>query len=94
MSSYITVPADQTSFILSGNGSGAKGDYLERITIKSGFGIIGRVDINDGSTTINLTNASIGEGVYVIPLGIYSKEGPWSVNTQLGVSVIATGDFT
>jgi len=50
----------------------------------------------DGSTshTILPNNVGGGLGVYVIPMGAISRNGPWKITTGAGVEVLALGIFS
>ena len=93
-SSYETVAASQTDQVIGA--TGAVGDYLASLVIVVSTAATAQVSIKDGSTSITVFPNSPGNGIgtYVIPLGLFSVSGAWSVTTGAGSAVIATGKFT
>jgi len=92
---YETVAASQTDQICGS--TGAAGDYLHCVICDVATAATAQVDIQDGTNTaINILTNLPGNGIgtYVIPLGIRSRQGAWSITTAAGVSVIAIGKFT
>lgn len=92
---YETVAAGQTDQVCGT--VGAAGDYLHSVVCVVATAATATTSIQDGSdTAINVLPNSPGGGVgtYVIPLGLRSRTGAWSITTGAGVSVIAVGRFT
>lgn len=89
---YETVAASQTAQVLGG--TGAKGDYLHAIVAVVATAATSTISILDGATSISLMAANTPIGTYVIPLGLRSANGAWSVTTGAGVSVIGVGRFS
>ena len=94
---YETVAKSQTGQVLGG--TGAQGDYLERIIIIPETTAAGAVALLDGSTSTTLhvgggTTALVSLEPLTVHLGAYSKNGAWSVTTGDNVHVIAVGQFT
>lgn len=92
---YETVAASQTAQVLGANGS--RLDFLESILVVPASTTAGAVTILDGSTSIIVyTGGTVGADLtpILIPLGLCSKTGPWSITTGAGVSVIAVGKFS
>lgn len=90
---YETVAASQTAQVLGG--TGAIGDFLERLVITVGTAATAAVSILDGATSIAIMPNSPGGGVgvYVVAIGAVSKNGPWKVTTGAGSTVVAVGAF-
>ena len=90
---YETVAASQTAQVLGG--TGATGDYLERVIITVNIAATSTVTILDGATSIALMPAVVGGGVgvYTIPIQCASASGPWKITTGAGVTVIGVGIF-
>lgn len=91
---YETVAASQTAQVLGG--TGAKGDYLDKLILVVSTAATAATSILDGSTSIAVFPNSPGGGIgtYEIPLGMLSVTGPWKVTTGAGVAVIAVGTFS
>ena len=89
---YETVAASQTAQVLGS--TGAKGDYLHRVTITVGTALTGTVALLDGATSYALTAASTPIGVYSIEINAKSVSGAWSITTGAGATVLAVGAFT
>lgn len=90
---YETVAASQTGQVLGL--IGAAGDYIERLVIIPATTSPGLVTILDGSTSIPIMVAGTTTiAPIVVPLGMTSSNGAWSVTTGANVSVIAIGRFT
>jgi hypothetical protein len=92
--SYEHVAASQTAQVLGG--TGAVGDYLQRLICTVSTAATSAVTILDGATShVVLPNAvGSGVGVYVIEIGAASSSGAWKVTTGAGVEVIAVGIFS
>lgn len=92
---YETVAASQTGQVLGT--TGAKGDYIEGLLIIPATTSPGNVLVLDGATSITVFTggaSSVGSLTpFVVPLGVTSVSGPWSVTTGASVSVIAVGRF-
>lgn len=89
---YETVAASQTAQVLGG--TGAKGDYLDKIIVTVNVAATSTLAILDGATSINIMPATTPLGVYVIPFNAISASGAWSVTTGAGVTVIGVGKFS
>ena len=89
---YETVAASQTAQVLGG--TGAIGDYLDKVIVNVATAATSTVSIVDGSTSISLVSANTPIGTYSISLGIASTNGAWKVTTGAGVSVIGVGIFS
>ena len=92
---YEHVAVSQTAQVLGG--TGATGDYLDKIVCTVSTAATSAVIILDGSGfshTILPNNVGGGVGVYVISLGAISRNGPWKVTTAAGVEVLAVGIFS
>ena len=92
---YETVAASQTDQVLGG--TGAAGDYLEKLILVVTTALTAAVSIKDGAgSAIAVFPNSPGGGVgtYVVPMDILSTSGAWSVTTGAGVAGIAVGRFT
>jgi hypothetical protein len=92
---YETVAASQTDQVLGG--TGAAGDYLERLICVVATAATAAVSLEDG-TGANMSvlpnSPGGGVGTYVIDFGVASAIGGWEVTTGAGVTVIAIGSFT
>lgn len=91
---YEHVAASQTAQVLGG--TGAIGDYLDKIICTVSTAATSSVAVLDNSTshTILPNNVGGGLGVYVIPMGAISRNGPWKITTGAGVEVLALGIFS
>lgn len=91
---YEHVAASQTAQVLGG--TGAIGDYLDKLICTVSTAATSSVAVLDGSTSHTLlpNNVGGGLGVYVIPMGAISRNGPWKVTTGAGVEVLALGIFS
>lgn len=91
---YEHVAVSQTAHVLGG--TGAIGDYLDKIICTVSTAATSSVAVLDGSTshTILPNNVGGGLGVYVIPMGAISRNGPWKITTGAGVEVLALGIFS
>lgn len=91
---YEHVAVSQTAHVLGG--TGAIGDYLDKIICTVSTAATSSVAVLDGSTshTILPNNVGGGLGVYVIPMGAISRTGPWKITTGAGVEVLALGIFS
>lgn len=89
---YETVAASQTGQVLGG--TGARGDYLQRLIISVATAATSTVTLLDGATSIVIAAANTPIGVYSIEFGTRSASGAWSVTTGAGVTVIAVGRFS
>lgn len=102
---YNTVAANVTAQALTDltNGAaaaigGAKGDYLDMLTITPSSTSPGPVTILDGVTSIPVFAGGSSSLGGLVPFNVYlqmfSQNGPWSITTGGNVTVIATGLFT
>lgn len=91
---YEHVAVSQTAQVLGG--TGAIGDYLDKLICTVSTAATSSVAVLDGSTshTILPNNVGGGLGVYVIPMGAISRNGPWKITTGAGVEVLALGIFS
>lgn len=91
---YEHVAVSQTAHVLGG--TGAIGDYLDKLICTVSTAATSSVAVLDGSTshTILPNNVGGGLGVYVIPMGAISRNGPWKITTGAGVEVLALGIFS
>lgn len=89
---YETVAASQTAQVLGG--TGATGDYLDKLVISVATAASGTVTLLDGATSIVITAANTPIGVYSVLIGARSVTGPWKVTTGAGATVIAVGRFS
>lgn len=91
---YEHVAVSQTAQVLGG--TGAIGDYLDKLICTVSTAATSSVAVLDGSTshTILPNNVGGGLGVYVIPIGAISRNGPWKITTGAGVEVLALGIFS
>lgn len=93
--SYETVAASQTDQVLGT--TGAVGDWLEAVLCVVVTAANSLVQIQDGAgdpITVFPDNPGSGIGSYYVPIGAKSTGGAWSITTDSGVSVLATGRFT
>jgi hypothetical protein len=91
---YETVAASQTAQVLGG--TGATGDFIDRLVITVNTAASAAVTLLDGATSIAIMPNSPGGGVgvYVVPLMMCSNTGPWKVTTGAGSTVVAVGIFS
>jgi len=92
--SYEIIAANQTDVPLGT--VGAKNDFVEGLLAVVTTPATSQVQIRDGGGarfTVFPNSPGGGVGTYTIPLGLTSKDGPWSITTGAGVSVIAIGVF-
>ena len=92
---YETVAASQTDQVLGQ--TGAAGDWLEGVLCVVVTAANSAVSIKDGSGSdivVFPDNPGSGIGSYYVPIGAKSTAGAWSVTTDSGVSVVATGRFS
>lgn len=89
---YETVAASQTAQVLGG--TGAIGDYIQRLIVTIATSATGTVALLDNATSIPITAANTPIGVYVVDLGMRSASGAWKVTTGAGATVIAVGRFS
>lgn len=91
---YEHVAVSQTAHVLGG--TGAIGDYLDKIICTVSTAATSSVAVLDGSTshTILPNNVGGGVGVYVIPIHGISRNGSWKITTGAGVEVLALGIFS
>ena len=88
-----------TSAVLSGGGGGEKGDFIAGILVVPSSLSPGAITIQDGSgstITIFAGGASSLSNLvsFLVPLGIKSTAGPWTVTVGAAASVLVTGGFT
>ncbi len=93
---YETVAASQT---LQGLGSvGNAGDYLDYLMVVPSSVSPGAIVIGDGDVSITVfeggANSLSNLVPFMIPLGLTSQHGPWTMTTGVNLSVIALGNFT
>lgn len=93
---YETVAASQTGQALGA--AGAKGDYLDHLVIVPASTSPGAVTIIDNATSIAVFPGGASSlttlAPIIVPLGVTSKSGAWSITTGANVSVIACGQFS
>jgi hypothetical protein len=89
---YETVAASQTAQVLGG--TGAVGDYLQRLVITVTATATSTVTLLDNTTSIPVMVATTPVGVYSVEYNTASASGPWKVTTGAGVSVVAVGTFS
>ncbi len=89
---FETVAASQDQAL---GAAGARGDFIKRLIIVPTAASPGSVTIEDAATQIPIFQGGTSDvRPIVIELDIFSKEGGWSVQTGLNVTVIAVGKFT
>jgi len=95
-SEYEKVAASQTDQALGA--TGASGDLINGILVIPATTAPGAITLKDGATSILVFTggtASVSNLVpFLIPLGIRSVSGAWSLTTGANVSCVAIGDFT
>lgn len=93
---YETVAASATDQALGA--SGGAGNLINGILVIPATTAPGAITLKDGATGILVFTggaASVSNLVpFLIPLGIRSVSGAWSLTTGANVSCIAIGDFT
>ena len=90
---YETVAVSQTGQVLGG--TGAIGDYVQRLIINTITVATAGVTLIDGSTSIVIQTAASGViGVQSVEIGVASVSGAWSVTTGAGATVVAVGIFS
>ena len=93
---YEHVAASQTAQVLGG--TGAKGDYIQRLVCTITSATTGNVVVVDGSGTGVLTHtlvpANHGIGTVNLELNAISQDGAWKITTGAGVEVMAIGIFS
>lgn len=91
---YEHVAVSQTAQVLGG--TGAVGDYLDKLICSVSTAATSSVIIIDGafSHTILPNNVGGGVGVYMIPIHGISRTSGWKVTTAAGVEVLALGIFS
>ena len=90
---YETVAVSQTGQVLGG--TGATGDYVQRLIINTITVLTAGVTLIDGSTSIVIQTAASGViGVQSVEIGVASVSGAWSVTTGAGATVVAVGIFS
>ena len=92
---YETVAASQTAQVLGA--TGGIGDYISGILVIPATTSPGVVTLLDGGTSIAVFvggASSVSNLVpFLIPLGVKSVSGPWSITTGANVSAIGIGNF-
>jgi hypothetical protein len=97
-STYKTVAASQTAFVLGA--TGAVGDYLAGLLIVPGTAAAGAVSITDGSGSAISVFAGGGTTAlsdlkpFMVPIGAVTTSGAWKVTTGANVTAIGIGKFT
>ena len=89
---YETVAASQTAQVLGG--TGAAGDYLDKLIVTVATAASGTVTLLDNATSIPITAANTPIGVYTVLIGARSVSGAWKITTGAGATVIAVGRFS
>lgn len=89
---YETVAASQTGQVLGT--AGARGDYLHRLIISVATSATSTVTLIDNATSIVVMAANTAIGVYSVEFNMYSQNGPFSITTGAGATVIAIGKFS
>lgn len=93
---YESVAASQTDVALGA--TGAAGDYIAALVIQPAGTAPGAVTLKDGASTVyswpGTSSYPADLRPLIVPLGIKSKSGAWTVTTGANVSVLAEGDFT
>jgi len=90
---YETVAVSQTGQVLGG--TGATGDYVQRLIINTITVLTAGVTLIDGSTSIVIQTAASGViGVQSVEIGVASVTGPWKITTGAGATVVAVGIFS
>lgn len=91
---YETVAAGQTAQALGV--TGITGDILECLIIVPETTAAGTVALLDGTTSMNVFVTGTLSDLHpiVLPFGMKSRTGKWSVTTGANVHVIAIGQFS
>jgi len=90
---YETIAASQTAQVLGG--TGAVGDYLQRLIITCNNNTAASVTLTDGSLTgVLIVPATTPVGIYSIQIGACSASGAWKITTGSGVTVMTVGIFS
>ena len=89
---YETVAASQTNQVLGG--TGAVGDYVERLIVTVNTAATSTVSLIDNATTVMTVPANTPIGVYSIEVNAASASGSWRVTTGAGATVLAVGIFS
>lgn len=91
---YETVAASQTGQVLGG--TGAKGDYIQRLIVSVNTVATATVTLLDGATSYTLMTgaATLVPGAYSLEIGAASNVGAWSITTGAGATVMAVGIFS
>jgi hypothetical protein len=90
---YETVAAGQTDQVMGG--TGAVGDYLDKVVITVATAASSTCSIKDGGgSAIPLTAANTPIGVYTVYLEIASTAGAWKITTGAGATAIGIGNFS
>lgn len=98
-SNYQVIGSGQTNVTLAGGAGGDKGDFISGLLIVPTSVSPGAVTISDGggpAISVFAGGASSLSNLvsFLVPLGIRSTAGAWTITTGSGVSVLATGGFT
>lgn len=88
---YEAITVSSASVVLGS--TGAAGDYVNRLICVVATSISAVVQLHDGGSTLPILQTGTAAGTYVVPLGIKSTSGGWSVSTGT-TGVIAVGAFT
>jgi len=95
-SEYEKVAASQTGQVLGA--TGASGDLINGILVVPASTSPGAITLLDGAISILVFTGgatSVSNLVpFLIPLGLRSVSGAWSLTTGANVSCVAIGDFT
>jgi len=95
-SEYQKVAASQTGQVLGA--TGGTGDLINGILVIPASTSPGAIDLLDGAISITVFTGgatSVSNLVpFMIPLGLRSVSGAWSLTTGANVSCVAIGDFT
>lgn len=89
---YETVAASQTNQVLGG--TGAVGDYVERLIVTVNTAATSTVSLIDNATTVMTVPANTPVGVYSLEVDAASASGSWRVTTGAGATVLAVGIFS
>jgi hypothetical protein len=92
---YETVAASQAAQVLGG--SGAIGDFIERVVVVPTSTTAGAISLIDNATSIQIyAGGTLGADLkpFEIPLGMKSVSGAWKLTTGAGVTAIAVGKFS
>lgn len=93
---YETVAASQTGQVLGS--TGATGDFIAGLLVIPATVSPGAISLLDSATSITVftggTDSVSNLVPFMIPLGMVSASGAWSLTTGANVSVVAIGVFT